>query len=179
MPGSMAAAGRVAQLPPDSQCDECRSPTRWCFPLAQEGSPQSQADPASESDQHLGRLAEAEIAAPTPHIRGQLFHYRLDAAALGPSRSVPDSLLEPFQRFRRNRALDVRTSRKAEPEELSFLRSCHRTLRLISLDLELLCDEARDALHHPPTRTVATDVNVTVVRIANKTMSPVLQFAVE
>src|SRR5271169_4221316 len=68
MPGSMAAAGHVAQLPPDSQCDECRSPTPWCFPLAPEGSPQSQADPASESDQHLGRLAEAEIAAPTPHI---------------------------------------------------------------------------------------------------------------
>src|ERR1700691_5586035 len=93
MPGSMAAAGHVAQLPPDSQCDECRSPTPWCFPLAPEGSPQSQTDPASESDQHLGRLAEAEIAAPTPHIRGQFFHYRLHAGALGPSRDLPDSLL--------------------------------------------------------------------------------------
>src|SRR6516162_3168619 len=61
MPGSMATAGHVAQLPPDSQCDECRSPTPWCFPLAPEGSPQSQPDPASESDQHLGRLAKAEI----------------------------------------------------------------------------------------------------------------------
>jgi hypothetical protein len=59
----MAAAGHVAQLPPDSQCDECRSPTPWCFPLAPEGSPQSQADPASESNQFLGRLAKAEIAA--------------------------------------------------------------------------------------------------------------------
>jgi hypothetical protein len=32
--------------------------------------------------------------------------------------------------------------REAEPEELPFLRSCHRTLRLIYLELELLCDEA-------------------------------------
>src|SRR6266436_4188790 len=103
MPGSMTAAGHVAQLPPDSQRDECGSPRPWCFPLAPEGSPQSQADPASESDQHLGRLAEAEIAAPTPHIRSQLFHYRLHAGALGPSRDVPDSLLEPVQRFRRDR----------------------------------------------------------------------------
>src|SRR5215471_18790707 len=46
---------------------------------------------------------------------GWFFHCRLDADALGPSRDVPDSLLEPVQRFRRNRALDVRTSRKAEP----------------------------------------------------------------
>src|SRR4029077_770505 len=99
-------------------------------------SPQPQPDPASESDQHLGCFAEAEIAAPAPHIRGQLFHCRLDANALGPSRDPPDSPLDPFQRFWRDRALDVRTSREAEPEELPFLRSCHRTLRLVYLELE-------------------------------------------
>src|SRR5207245_6659871 len=98
---------------------------------------------------------------------------------LCPSRDLPDSLLEPFQRFRRNRALDVRTSRKAEPEGLSFLRSCHRTLGLIYLELELLCDEARDALHHPLTRAFAANVDVAVVRIANKAVSPMLQLAVE
>src|SRR5258708_98049 len=88
MPGSTAAAGHVAQLPRDSQRDECRSPTPWCFPLAPEGSPQSQADPASESNQHLGRFAKAEIAAPAQHIPSQFFHCRLDADALGPSRDV-------------------------------------------------------------------------------------------
>ena len=31
---------------------------------------------------------------------------------------------------------------KLNPEEPSFLRSCHRTLRLIYLELELLGDEA-------------------------------------
>src|SRR5258708_8215482 len=179
MPGSTAAAGHVAQLPRDSQRDECRSPTPWCFPLAPEGSPQSQADPASESNRHLGRFAKAEIAAPAQHIPSQFFHCRLDADALGPSRDVSDSLLEPVQRFRRNRALDVRTSRKAEPEELPFLRSCHRTLRLIYLELELLCDEARDAFHHPLTRAFAADVDVAVVRITNKAVSPALQLAVD
>src|SRR5712672_1396369 len=94
-------------------------------------------------------------------------------------RNVPDSLLEPFPRFRRNRALDVRTSREAEPEELPFLRSCHRTLRLIYLELELLCDESRDALHHPLTRAFAANVNVTVVRITNEAVSSALQLAVE
>jgi hypothetical protein len=60
-------------------------------------------DPASESDQHLGCFTEAEIVAPTPHIRSQLFHCRHDADTLGPARDVPDSSLEPFQRFRRDR----------------------------------------------------------------------------
>src|SRR5258708_19947874 len=179
MPRATTATGHVGQFPRGCQRDECRSTTCWCFPLAPKSGPQSQADPTSEGDQHLGRFAEAEIAAPAPHILGQLLHCRLDADALGPPRDIPDSLLEPFQRFRRNRALDVRTSRKAEPEELSFLRSCHRTLRLIHLELELLCDEARDALHHPLTRAFAANVDVTVVRITNKAVSSVLQFAVE
>jgi hypothetical protein len=42
-----------------------------------------------------------------------------------------------------------------------------------------LCDEARDALHHPLTRSFAANVNVTVVRVANKAMSPALQLPVE
>src|SRR4029077_12048600 len=129
--------------------------------------------------QHLGCFAEAEIAAPAPHIGGQLFHCRLDANTLGPARDLPDSPLEPFQRFWRDRALDVRTSREAEPEELPFLRSCHRTLRLVYLELELLCDEARDALHHPLTRAFAANIDVTVVRITNEAVFPVLQLAVE
>ena len=137
IPRTPAATGRVPCCPRrDSQCDECRSPTPWSFPLAPEGGPQSQPDPASEGNQFLGRFAEAKIAAPATHIRGQLFHCRLDANALGPSRDLSDSLLEPLQRFRRNRALDVRTGRKAEAEELPFLRSCHRTLCLIYLELK-------------------------------------------
>jgi hypothetical protein len=73
MPGSTAASGHVAQLPRDSQRNECCSPTPWCFPLAPEGSPQSQPDPTSESDQQPRRFTKAEIAAPTPHIRDQFF----------------------------------------------------------------------------------------------------------
>src|SRR6266700_1407280 len=91
----------------------------------------------------------------------------------------PDSSLEPFQRFRRDRALDVRTSRKAEPEELPFLRSCHRTLCLVDLELELSRDEARDALHHPLARTFTADVNVTIIRIANEAMPTALELLVE
>src|SRR5271165_7007513 len=74
VPWATAAVGRIAQLPKDSQCDQCRPAATWCFPLTPPCSPQSQPDPARESDQHLGRFAEAEIATPAPHIWGQLFH---------------------------------------------------------------------------------------------------------
>ena len=54
-----------------------------------------------------------------------------------------------------------------------------RGLRLVYLELELLCDEASDALHHPLTRSFAADVNVTVVRVPNEAVSPSLQLLVE
>src|SRR5205807_9620252 len=70
-------------------------------------------------------------------------------------------------------------SRKAEPEKLPFLRSCHRTLRLIYLELEILRDELRDALHHPLPRPLAANVDITIVRVSNEAMAPALQLPVE
>ena len=100
IPWTTAAAGRVPCSPyRDPIYDKCRAATPWCFPLAPESGPQSQPDPASESDQHLRCFAEAEIAAPAPHIRGQLCHCRLDADAPGPSRDLPDSPLNRSRDF--------------------------------------------------------------------------------
>src|SRR5262249_60700427 len=121
-----AASGGVNPCPGDSRGDQRGTTATWCFPLPPQRSAQSQPDPANEGDQHRGRLAEAEIAAPAAQIGGQLFYCRLDANALGPSRDLSDSLLESVQRFWRDNALDVWTSREAEPEELPLLRSCHR-----------------------------------------------------
>jgi hypothetical protein len=50
-------------------------------------------------------------------------------------------MVKPFQTFARNRALDLRTVGKAEPEKLSLLRSRHRALRLIHLEFELVRNE--------------------------------------
>src|SRR4030095_234478 len=106
-------------------------------------------------------------------------HRRFHADAFCPSRDLPDALLKPIHGLRRNDTLDLWTGCKAESEKLSFLRSRHRTLRLIHLELELLRDELRDALHHPLPRLLATNVDITVVRIANEAMTPALQLPVE
>jgi hypothetical protein len=88
-------------------------------------------------------------------------------------------LLESIQSLWRDDALDLRTDSKAEPEKLPFLRSRHRALRLIHLEFEFLHDESRNALHHPLTRPLAANINIAIVRVSNKAMSPALQLPVE
>src|SRR5450759_2137494 len=68
---------------------------------------------------------------------------------------------------------------KAESEKLSFLRSRHRTLRLIHLELEPLRDESRNAFHHPLPRQFAANVDITVVRVSNEAVAPMLHLPVE
>src|SRR5271157_1427556 len=73
-------------------------------------------------------------------------------------------MLKPLQSFRRNDALDLRTSTKAEAEKLPLLRSRHCALRLIDLEFELVRDESRNAFDHPLTRPLAAHVDVAVSR---------------
>src|SRR5215472_15112116 len=136
MPGTKTAAGGIARQPPfHPQCDQRRAATTWCLPLPPQSGPESQPDPASEGDEHFGCFAEAGIADPAPHIRGQLFHCRFDADTLGPARDLPGSSLEPFQSLWRDDALDVRTVVKLNPRNF---RSCGRATALFdSLTLSL------------------------------------------
>ena len=179
IPRTPAATGRVTCCPRrNSQCDECRSPTPWSFPLAPEGGPQSQPDPASEGNQFLGRFAEAKIAAPATHIRGQLFHCRLDANALGPSRDLSIRCLNRSSDFGAIVRLMSGPAVKLKPRNF---RSCGRATALFaSFTLSLsFCVMKREMLHHPLTRAFAANVNVTVVRITNKAVSSALQLPVE
>src|SRR5215510_3203755 len=180
MPGASSTTGGVTrQLRAHPQCYQRRLATTWCFPLPPQSSSQPHPDPAGKVSQYLRRLTEAEIASPTPHIRGQFRDRRFYADALSPSRNLSDSPLETLQSLRRNFALHLRIAREAEPEKLPFLRSRHRTLSLIYLEPERLCDESRDALHHPLPRPLAPHVDIAIVGIANKAVSPPLQLPVE
>jgi len=75
-----------------------------------------------------GVSQKSEIAAPAPHIGGQFFHCRLDADALGPSRNVPDSLLEPFSDFGAIVRLMSGPAVKLNPRNF---RSCGRATALL------------------------------------------------
>jgi hypothetical protein len=128
---------------------------------------------------NFDRACETEVTTPAPHIRGQLLHRLLYADAFRPSRDLADSPLKPIQGLWRNHALDLRTSGKAESQKLSLLRSRHRTLRFIYLEVELLRDKSRNALHHPLPRPLAANVDITVIRVANERMTTALQLPVE
>ncbi len=66
----------------------------------------------------------------------QGIYRRLNADALCPSRDLSDSSPKVVQGLGRNDALDTPTDLKAEAEKLPFLRSRHRTLRLVHLEFE-------------------------------------------
>src|SRR5215470_10303640 len=173
-------ASRVArQSRAYPQFEKCGPAAPWSFPLPPESHSKSQPDPASKLDEYLWRVAEAEIAAPTPHIGGQLLHCRLDADAFCSQRDLPDPPLKTIQGLWRNDALDLWSVRKAESEELSLLWSRNCALRLVHFELEFLRDEPRDALHHSLTRSLTTHVDIAIVGVANVTVSASHQLSVE
>jgi hypothetical protein len=68
---------------------------------------------------------------------------------------------------------------EAEPQELSLYWSSHRTLGFVHLELEPAHEKAGDTIHHPLTRSLATDVDVAVVRIPHEAMLAPFEFTVE
>src|SRR5262245_62892649 len=88
-------------------------------------------------------------------------------------------MFKAIQSLRRNDALNLRTVAKTESEKLPLLRSRYRTLRLIHFEFELLRDESLNAFHHSLSCPFAANVDIAVVRVANKAKTPALQLAVE
>src|ERR671922_1249686 len=122
----------------------------------------------------MRRFAEPEVASPTSHIRGQLRQHLVQTHAFSVFGDLSYPSLEPFDGFWRDRSPNHRTSRETESKKFPLLRPRHRALRLVHLELESARDEAFDALHHPLTRPLAANINVAVVRVSNKAMSPTL-----
>src|SRR6266568_478045 len=60
---------------------------------------------------------------------------------------------------------------EAESEKLSLPRSSHGALRLIHLEFESVCEEARDALHHSQSRSFAAHIDVAIVGIPYEAMT--------
>src|SRR5215470_14988514 len=88
-----------------------------------------------------------------------------------PTRKFPNSLLEPYHRFRRQAPLRWFVIREAEPQELPLPWSSYRTLLFVHSKLELRREEPRYAAHHSCTGSPAADVDVAVVRVSREPMS--------
>jgi len=127
--------------------------------MSPECASQPEPHPTNKADQHLGGFAEAEVAAPSHHIGGKWLHCRLDADSLGLSRDLTDFVFETHQSLRSYRSSDLWAVCKTKSEELALLRSRHRALRLVYLELEPPSDESRNAHHHPLTHTLTAHID--------------------
>src|SRR5207245_8515540 len=73
----------------------------------------------------------------------------------------------------------VRSVSKAKAQKLSLLRSRHRALGLIHLELESSPEETRHALHDALPRPFARHVDIAIIRIAHEAVLTPLQLSVE
>src|SRR4029077_6564064 len=69
-----------------------------------------------------------------------------------PACEFPNSLLEPYHRFRRETPLRWLVIREAEPQEFPFPWSSHRTLLAVHSQLKLRREESRHHPYSPPGR---------------------------
>ena len=95
-----------------------------------------------------------------------------------PAGHVPDLRLEFVEGFWRDAPL-APVIRDAEPQELALLRSRHRAFRLVDLQPQLLGQEPAHRGHHPFTGAAAANIDVAVVRVAAKAVTPSGQLLVE
>src|SRR4029077_19082863 len=111
--------------------------------------------------------------------RGEFLRHLFQTRAPCPSREFPHPLLTPEQSLGRDAPFRFSSAGKAEAQKLSLLRSCHRALRLIHLELESPPEEARHALHDSLPRTLARYVDIAIIRVAHETVLASLQLPVE
>jgi hypothetical protein len=148
------------------------------FPFSHD-TPQLPAYPAVKVVKRRGRLAKPKIPMPSAQVDVKILNHPLQAHAPCASRDFPNSLLEANHRFRRYPPFLWFFRGETEAQEFPLPWPRHRTLLAVDLQLELCCDEARDALHHPLARPLTADVDVTVVRISYKAVAASLQFPVQ
>ncbi len=96
-----------------------------------------------------------------------------------PDRILADDLLHPQQFGWNCIELRLLVPRRAVAQELPLPWPRHRALAGVDLELQLRLQKRRHCRHHACARRFASDVDVTVVRITAKPVSPAYQFAVK
>src|ERR1700739_1906918 len=95
-----------------------------------------------------------------------------------PAGPVPDLRLEFVEGFWRDAPL-APVIRDAEPQELALLRSRHRAFRLVDLQPQLVGQKPAHRGHYPFTGAAAANIDVAVVGVAAKAVTPSGQLLVE
>src|ERR1700716_1489099 len=145
-----AAGGLRRQVPPDAAASQFGKAGRPAFPLLPDDGAQPSPGPLVKVAQHRRGLAEAEVAAPSDQVDGQLLDDLREAPASGAARQFPYPTSEPGQRLRCDAPPRLCPTREAEAQELALARWGDRPLRLVAPELEASGQESSDPPHPPP-----------------------------
>ncbi len=157
-----AAGGLCRQIPADAAASQLGKASPSTLPLLPGDGAQPPPDPLVKSAQYRRGLAEAEVAAPTDKVSGQLLDDLREALPGRAPRQFPDSRFEASDGLRRNTASRRRLPCKAEAQELADARFGNRTLGFVDLELEALFEEPFDPGHHALARPLAAHIDVAV-----------------
>jgi len=111
-------------------------------------------------------LTITKVSEPSSQVGRDLLDHLREADATGSACLFPNPLLEASDSLGGDPPPRLPFMGEAESEKLSLPRSSYGALRLVYLELEPVRDEVRNAFHHSQSRSLAADVDVTVVGIS-------------
>src|SRR6516165_6250698 len=109
----------------------------------------------------------------------EIFDHLRKADAPGSARLFPNALLEAGDGLGGDPPTRFSFASEAESEKLPLPRPSHGALRLVDLELETVCEEVCNTLHHSLARSFAVDIDVAIVGIAYKVVTAPLQLSVQ
>src|SRR5262245_3295262 len=144
-----AAGGSRRPVPADAAASQLGKASRSTLPLLPGDGAQPPPGPLVKCAQHRRSLAEAEVAAPSNEIDGQLFDDLRQARPARAPRQFPNPRFEASECLRRNPSPRFSPTCEAEAQELADARLGNRALGLVDLEPEPFGQEPFDAFHHP------------------------------
>ena len=146
------------------------------FPLV---TPEPTPYPRVNFLEHRLRFRKAEILVPASEILPQVIYYRLRGNSTSALRPLTDFLLASLQSLRTHRAPVRPPTREAETKDAPPPWPINRALGRVDRKLQRALKKPCHTHHHPLASTLAPDIDVAVICIANETVSPLLKLSVQ
>src|SRR2546423_13409406 len=140
-----AAGGLRRQVPADAAASQLGIASASTLPLLPGDGAQPPPGPFVKCAQHGRSLAEAEVAAPSDQVGGQLLDDLREASSARAPRQLPELGFEASYRLRRDTPTRLPFAGEAEAQELANTRFGGRALGFVDLELEALGQELLEA----------------------------------
>jgi len=151
-----AASGLCRQLPADAAASQFGKASASMLPLFPGDGAQPPPEPLVKCAQHRWSLAEAEVAAPSDEIDGQLLGGLREASSARAPRQFPNHRFEAGQRLRRNAPSWLRPACEAKAQELADVRQAGFSDTEIA---EIIGNVALNVLTNYFNRAAETDID--------------------